>query len=267
MMTRAVAQRGQAVIELVILSAALIAMLALAMLIGVVGDAGIRTSAGARFAAFDCDARPGHCRESSVPVESKVRSAVFYSDRDEIYPQTEPNWQLFRSLRDQERIIRKPQDLTLGVDLPRVDGADKGLFEKLFSVFRGLALKAGPSIFGLSSPDQLTRSTVRAKLWGGEPAAVMGAAMPSLETSSRVAMISDGWAAIDRKHFGQRVREGESPLSLLGFATEGLYLPGKDLLMPVFDAVGLEANTRAFRDAFHNVSHDQPYGNSQNSRP
>jgi hypothetical protein len=260
-------QRGQSLLELVVLSGALAALLALAMLIGVVGDAALRTSAGARFAAFDCDARPGHCRDESSAVESKVRSAVFYSDRDEISPKGTPSWQTFRSLGRHESVIQKPQDLTLGIDLPRIEGADKNLLDKLFSAFRGLAIKAGPAIFGLSSPDQLTRSTVRAKLWGAQPAEIIGTAMPRLETMSRVAMISDGWAAIDRRNFGQRVREGESPLALLGFATEGLYLPGKDLLMPVFDAIGLESNTAAFREAFHNVNHDQPYGNSRVTLP
>ena len=254
--------RGQSLVELVVMLGTFSALLAMTMMIGVVGDQSIRASGAARLAAFDCDLRPGYCRTDATDTENKVRASLFSSDQREVLTSDVPAMREYSALRSNRQVIEKFKDVRLGVDLPRVDGADKNLLAKLATAFRSLSLKAGPAIFGLPSPDQLTRSTVTAVLWDshGNDRALP---IPRLQMQNRVALISDSWSANDRNDFVTRSRNGESPLALLGNAIDLLYMPGKDLLMPVTDFVGLESNTRSFRDSYHRVDYDLPYANSR----
>ena len=250
--------RGQSLLELVLLLLIMSAFLMMLLFIGNIGIAGLKTSQAARFSAFDCDNRPGFCRGlSSNPVQ-KIRSAVFYSDQKEVFPFDSPSWKAVDSLGAQRAVMHRPEDVSLSLDLPRVDGADKGLLSRLSDLFRSLSMKAGPAIFGLPTPDHLARSTVSTVLWDA-PIQSASRLVPRLTISSRVALISDSWAAADQSEFFKRVREGETPSALAAQAIEGLYIPGKDLLMPVFSGVGLERSTAEFRSRFHSVDHEIAY--------
>ena len=213
------------------------------LVVGFVGDSGIRTSLAARIAAFDCDIRPGFCRQESFEPQRRMRESY-----------------LLGKFRD---YLQTPEDVALLVDLPRVDGADKNLIGKLANALRGFSLKAGPLIFGLPAPDQLTRSKVQTVLWKSGASLPSGIAMPPIHQTSRLAIISDSWSADTGSHFVARVRAGEHPLGLLSSAASAAYFPAKDLLMPVMDAVGLESNTQAFRGSFHNINPDIAYSNSR----
>jgi hypothetical protein len=237
------ASRGQSMVELVILLSALSLFMTAVVLLGSVGDSGVRTSLAARLAAFDCDTRPGFCRGDAQETQQQMQ-----------------NGYLSGKFRDH---LQKPSDITLTIDMPRVDGADKSLLSKLADAFRGFGLKAGPLIFGLPSPDQLTRSTVETVLWRSNAQLSSGIQMPPLRQVSKVAMISDSWSADGAQQFLSRVRTGEHPAQLLTSAASIAYFPAKDLLMPVMDAVGLESNTQAFRGAFHDVNTDAPYSNAR----
>ena len=230
-------------IELVVLSGVLSLLLTVIVVLGFVGDSGIRTSLAARTAAFDCDIQPGFCRANALESERHMRNSY-----------------LLGRFRD---YLESPEDIRLSVDLPRVDGADKNLLGKLVDAFRGFSLKAGPLIFGLPAPDQLTRSTVQTILWRSETPLPSKLAIPSLRQTSRLALISDAWSANTRSHFNERVREGEHPFALLNSTAAMAYAPAKDVLMPLMDAVGLESNTQAFRGAFHRVDPDVSYSNSR----
>lgn len=256
------APRGQSLVELVAMLGIFSALLAMTMLIGVVGDQSIRASGAARLAAFDCDLRPGFCRVDATDTQTKVRTLFFSSDLREVLTKDAPEMREFSALRSNRQVIEKFKDVRLGVDLPRVDGADKNLLDKLATAFRSLSLKAGPGIFGLPSPDQLTRSTVTTVLWDSH-GSDRALSIPRLQMQNRVALISDSWSASDRNDFVTRSRNGESPLALLGNVIDWFYMPGKDLLMPVTDFVGLESNTRSFRDGYHRVDYDLPYANSR----
>jgi hypothetical protein len=234
---------GQSLIELIILLGVMSLLLTTVVLVGFIGDSGIRTSLAARVAAFDCDRQPGFCRDGSLEPERRVRENY-----------------LLGKFRD---YVQVPEDVGLSVDLPRVDGADKNLLGKLADALRGFSLKAGPLIFGLPSPDQLTRSTVQTVVWRSEARLPSQVRMPTIRQTSRLALISDSWSAGTSQHFAARVKAGEHPSGLLSGAASIAYFPAKDLLMPVMDAVGLEANTRAFRNAFHNTDPDVPYSNSR----
>lgn len=250
---------GQSLIELIILLALLSAMLLAVMVIGTVGLAGIKTSQAARFSAFDCDNHPRFCRDTGISPSQKIKSAIFYSDRREVFPSDSPEWKPVKSLGRHQQVLQGDRAVSVTLDLPKVDGADKSLWARLSDLFRGLSLKAGPAIFGLPTPDHLSRSTVRATLWDTSGGLPEGISVPRVELSSRVALVSDSWAASDRSDFFSRVKEGETPLSMASQAIEGLYLPGKDLLMPVLDMLGLETNTQAFRAGFHRADHDIAY--------
>ena len=240
---RACPPKGQSLVELVILLGVMSVLISSVVLVGFVGDSGIRTSLAARIAAFDCDSRPGFCRQESFEAERRMRESY-----------------LLGKFRD---YLQVPEDVGLLVDLPRVDGADKNLIGKLANALRGFSLKAGPLIFGLPAPDQLTRSKVQTVLWKSDASLPSGIAMPSIHQTSRLALISDPWSADTGSHFVARVRAGEHPLGLLSSAASAAYFPAKDLLMPVMDAVGLESNTQAFRGSFHNINPDIAYSNSR----
>jgi hypothetical protein len=262
---------GQALIETVVVLGMVATLLAGLMIIAYVGDSGLKNSQATRMASFDCDVRPGHCRTGSQISQTRIQTFVFGKSDSEI--QSVPvasNDTIkppeFRSLGRDRRAIESADALRLAVDAPRVDGAEQGLLLKLSDAFRSFTMKAGPSLFGLPSPDQLTRSTVSLDLWGSrrmENVSSGESPITLVRLQSRLAMISDSWAAADRQQFHRRVRDGESPLKVLDVGVSALYLPGKDALMPVMDAIGLEADTRPFRQAFQNVSHDTPYGNSR----
>jgi hypothetical protein len=256
------APRGQAVVELAIVVALFSSLLFAVMAIGIVGEYAIAAAHGARFSAFDCDSRPTNCGQSSLMSESKLRSTVILSAQREVLPDDAVDVKRWRSLQDQQHPVTNADHIRLEIDRPKVDGADKNLLEKLSSTFRSFSLKAGPAIFDLENPDHLVRSTVRVTLW---PSSTQNSrvVLPSLALSSRVALVSDAWTAVDRSDLTTRIRRGESPSSLLDGAMNALYFPTKDLLMPVFDVVGLERGTDEFRGRFHNVDHDLPFANSR----
>lgn len=237
------AAKGQSMIELVIVLAVMSLFMSMLVLLGFIGDSGIRTSLSARIAAFDCDSRPGFCRGDAQQSEQSMRDGYLQGN--------------FRNY------LQKPDDIRLSVDLPKVDGSDKSLLARLADAFRAFGLNAGPLIFGLPSPDQLTRSTVEAVLWRADTRLPSGIEMPLMRQTSRVAMISDSWSADSALQFLARVKAGEHPGQLLSNAAALAYFPAKDLLMPVMDAVGLEANTHSFRGAFHNINPDTPYANTR----
>lgn len=257
------APRGQALIELAVVLLIFSSLLAAILVIGVAGDHVIKTSQGARFSAFDCDVRPDHCRQSFRQAESKLRSAVVFSDRREVLANDGAVLKDWETLGKSRRVIADLDDVRLDIDLPKVDGADKNLLQKLASAFRSFTLKAGPAIFDLANPDHLVRSTVNITLWSASTDGFFETVAPRIRASSRVALISDAWAAVDKADFLRRIRQGETPSTLLDDGLKALYFPTKDLLMPLFDLVGLESNTRSFRDGFHEVDHDRPFANSR----
>ena len=260
---RSSAPGGQALIEMAVVLMIFAGMVTTLLLVGVVGDFAIRTSHGARFSAFDCDVRPDHCRQSFRQSESKLRSALIFSDKREVLPNDSSSARDWRTLGAHRRVIAEPRDARLDIDLPRVDGADKNLLEKLAATFRSFTLKAGPAIFDLSNPDHLVRSTVNITLWSSLSEDRSHAAASKLQMSSRVALVSDAWAAVDNADFTRRVQQGETPSTLMDSALNAFYFPTKDLLMPLFDLVGLESNTQSFRDQFHEIDPDRPFGNSR----
>ncbi len=263
MRSRLHAPEGQAVIELAVVLMVFATLLAAILAVGVVGNFAIKASQGARFAAFDCDVRPDHCRQSFRQAESKLRSAVVLSDKREVLPDDQTAPREWQTLGRQRRVVSDLKDVRLDVDLPRVDGADKNLLEKLAGTFRSFSLKAGPAIFGLANPDHLIRSTVNVSLWSAANDRGLQTGASLVRNSSRVAMVSDTWAGVDSADISARIHQGETPSNLMDGAIQALYFPAKDLLMPLFDLVGLERNTRSFRDQFHNVDHDRPFSNSR----
>jgi len=257
------APQGQALIEMVFLLAVLTLLGVAISVIGVLGTVSTKVAHSARVAAFDCDMRPGYCTAQAPTIENNLRARMLSSDRREILAGDHPPLIRFSSLHENAGLFEKTDDIRLVVDLPPVDGADKNLFLKLADAFRGLTMKAGPALFDLSSPDQLTRTTVSATLWRSRGQGFKANQLPSLEFKSRLALISDSWAADDRRMFYSRTALGENPSQFAESVANSFYMPGKDLLMPTFDFIGLDHNTRTFRDGFHQPNHDEAYKNTR----
>lgn len=266
---------GQSLIELLLVLGVLSGMLVMTMVVGVIGDTGIRTSMAARLAAFECDVRPGACSASAAASAAHARSVVLHDDRGDVLaaeagatlPDSPRRGRVIRTLHRDQHVIEHDSDVHLSIDLPRVDGADTNLLAKLSDIFRRFGMGSGPALFGLPSPDQLTRSTVHTTMWSSRAPAVTPMGLPKISMSSRVAMISDSWAASDRPEFFSRVDHGKTPSSIVAGSVEAFYIPAKDLLMPVMDAVGLESGTSAFRSSFHRPDHDQVFSDTRRRLP
>lgn len=257
------APTGQGLIEMAILLVVFGALLSAIGIIGAVGQAALGTSLAARFAAFECDVRPDYCRQAWGATQQRIRQDLL-----KVVGSAESTESAVRrSLSENSRLIERSSDIRLAVDLPRVDGADRNLLEKLTDAFRSFSLKAGPALFSLSSPDQLTRSTVSADLWGSGSWVKDSRLMPSVQLTSRLALISDTWSASSAMQFDHRVRLGQTPSRLADTAISALYIPSKDILMPTLDVVGLESGTEAFRNHFHRPDLDQPYGSTRIRQP
>ncbi len=257
------APTGQGLVEMAILLVVFGALLSAIGIIGAVGQAALGTSLAARFAAFECDVRPDYCRQTWGATQQRIRQDLL-----KVVGSAESTESAVRrSLSENSRLIERSSDIRLAVDLPRVDGADRNLLEKLADAFRSFSLKAGPALFSLSSPDQLTRSTVSADLWGSGSWVKDSRLMPSIQLSSRLALISDTWSASSAMQFDHRVRLGQTPSRLADTAISALYIPSKDILMPTLDVVGLESGTEAFRNRFHRPDLDQPYGSTRIRQP
>lgn len=255
--------RGQGLIEMMIVLIAFGTLLTAIGLIGVVGQAGLSTTLAARLAAFECDSRPDFCRQVWGSAQQRVQRELLTTLGSG--PQEDAASR--QSLGDNRRLVDRPSDIRLSIDLPRVDGADKNLFEKLADAFRSFTLKAGPALFSLASPDQLTRSTVSTDLWGSRSRHVSGALMPHLQLTSRLALISDSWAASSGPEFYRRVRLGQTPYRIADAALSAFYIPAKDILMPALDLVGLESGTGSFRSHFHDPYLDMPYAITRVRQP
>ena len=256
-------QAGQSLIEMVVMLVILGLLLLAVVWVGVAGTVSTQVAHSARMAAFDCDMRPGYCRSQSRVPAANIAPRLFSSSRRELFATDPPDLIRFSSMGADGKIFERPEDISLVVDLPKVDGADKGILSKLADAFRSFSLKAGPALFDLPTPDQLTRTTVTASLWKSRGYQLSAQGLPRLDFQSRIALISDGWSAVDTPDFYQRVRKGESPNQLSAEVSNYFYVPAKDLLMPALDLVGLESNTKAFRDAFHQIDHDVPYANTR----
>lgn len=261
--TRSAAPHGQGLIEMIIMLIVFGALFSAIGLIGVVGQAGLSTTLAARLAAFECDSRPDYCRQVWGSTQQRVRKELLTtlgSERREDVARRQ-------SLGDNRHLIEQSSDIRLSVDLPRVDGADRNLLEKLADAFRSFTLKAGPALFSLPTPDQLTRSTVSADLWSSRLSDDGSLLMPKVQLTSRLALISDSWSASSAQEFYQRVRLGQTPSRIADTALSALYIPAKDILMPALDLVGLESGTDSFRSQFHNPQLDLPYGATRVRHP
>jgi hypothetical protein len=257
------APQGQALIEMMLVIGVIGLLAVLISWIGVLGSVSNQVAHSARSAVFDCDMQPGYCVTTSHVQQLNLRTRLFSSDRREVLSQDQPSFRNYQSLHKAGTIFEKHEDVRLLIDLPKVDGADKNLLAKLSDTFRSLSMKSGPAIFGLPTPDQLTRSTVRASLWGGKVQKSSALHLPEIQFQSRIALISDSWSAMDAQHFYRRVQEGEDPSQFADAAVSYFYAPAKDLLMPALDLVGLESNTKSFRDRFHRIDHSIAFPNTQ----
>jgi hypothetical protein len=130
--------------------------------------------------------------------------------------------------------------------------------QRLGTVFRDFGQRAGPALFDLPSPNHLIRSSVTTTLWATPHPTPSRSWVPRIDVRARLALVSDSWAALDTAQFTARVQEGSSPSDLLRQGVVAMYLPAKDVLMPVMEVLGLDAGTSSFREAFHQVATDIP---------
>jgi len=250
--------RGQGLLELAVAVAVLLAVLTALTAVGIVGDVSMRTMAATRYAAFDCDGRPGHCLRDAVQPQQRVRAQIL-GDADQP-ALVRPRLRLpeYAGSYRLEGALRSESAIRLSTDIARVDGSDQSLMQRLGTVFRDFGQRAGPALFDLPSPNHLIRSSVTTTLWATPHPTPSRSWVPRIDVRARLALVSDSWAALDTAQFTARVQEGSSPSDLLRQGVVAMYLPAKDVLMPVMEVLGLDAGTSSFREAFHQVATDIP---------
>jgi hypothetical protein len=254
---------GQGLLELAVAIAVLMAVLTALMAVGMVGDVSLRTSAASRYAAFDCESRPHRCLSDLSAIRQIARAQVVGNTREPVLARPEVTLPNHRGVHQLAGALRSESDIQLSVDLTRVDGVEANLLHRLSEIFRVYGRKAGPGLFDLPTPDHFIRSAVSTRLWASQDPQAFNRLMPRIELNSRLALVNDSWAATDITDFQTRVTEGSSPSDLLRQTRSVMYLPAKDVLMPLLDQLGLESGSDSFRAAFNRVDVDTPLAPSR----
>jgi hypothetical protein len=254
---------GQGLLELAVAIAVLMAVLTALMAVGMVGDASLRTSAASRYAAFDCESRPHRCMSDLSSVRQIARAQVAGNPGEPVLARPVVTLPNHRGVHQLAGALKSESDIQLSVDLARVDGVEANLMQRLGAIFRDYGRKAGPGLFDLPTPDHFVRSSVSTRLWASRDSHVFSRWMPRIELNSRVALVNDSWAAGDVTEFQVRVTEGSSPSDVLRHTRSVMYLPAKEVLMPLLDQLGLESGTDSFRTAFDRIDVDTPLPSSR----
>lgn len=249
-------QSGQALVETVIVGVALTTMAVLVPLLGRYQDINRQNIAAARYAAFECTARPG-CAGDSAGFDPKVADEVrrrFFSGRFGIYTADRlpddvasgprnPFWHD----RSGKILLEKYSDVS--VETASVSFHPAGAFGQLGAVLGGV-INVGPQLFGLHPSHGLVSATVRARIAPSQSATDFSSQLDSLPLtfSHHTAILTDSWSANGPAGVLNRIR---SPVrGGIWSAFDVAYLPAQGELL-LLEAFGMEPRARQFTKFGH----------------
>ena len=237
-LTSARSQQGQALVEAVVLAAAMVPLLLAVPLIAKYQDIRHAAIAASRTAAFECSVRPEACGDSQVraTVVADLRRRHFARhDRDLLSaddiaddaPLSERN--RFWVDRHGASLLARASDVELELDVGNSDaagrawlraGADAGADPAGDAAADAISSQAGPAAFGLEIGHGMSTARVQAGVslnrtlaqWLQKPEGM------NLTLSGKTAVMVDSWNASSGK--------GTDPRSLESRVEQGRRLPG-----------------------------------------
>ena len=236
-MARRGGQRGQSLVEAVVLAAALVPLLLAIPLLAKYQDLRHAVIAASRSAAFECSVRPDECaggtQAGQATLADDLRRRHFARHDHDLLsndaladdPPAEQGNRFWVDRRG-ERLLAAPADVALGIDASGLDAA-RGAWSRgagagpagAASRF-GMAFAAAPGVFGLELEDGLVAASVRAHVsldrtladWLDKPQGM------ALALTGRTAVLVDAWNASSAK--------GDEATSFQSRLERGWRLPG-----------------------------------------
>ena len=222
-------QRGQALVEVVVLAAALVPLFLAIPLIAKYQDLRHAAIAASRSAAFECSVRPEECVAGESAVQARLADALrrrhfARHDRDllsiDASGDDPPSWERNRFWVDRRGapLLAAAADVSGSVQAGELDAArnawGRGAGTLVAGGGFGLAA-AGPAVFGLELDQGLVTAGVRARVsldrtlanWLEKPEGI------ALGLSGRTAVLVDSWNAssgrgTEARSFQSRLQRG-----------------------------------------------------------
>jgi hypothetical protein len=266
-------QKGQSLIETLVVSLALVPLLFLGIYIGKLADIQIANGAAARKLAFDCVQRREDCKDIGAHtdlVDASRRQFMTAPGReilsldglqDEATTETtNPLW----TTRTGSPLLEKFSDVSAQVTTNTLNAPGSHVSSngqsKVSNAAEHLSNIAGPGRFGFDLYGGFITARVQTKLSQNAPSVETGARLDPfpLTMQRHVAILSDEWNASGTSNgradsVKQRVDKGQQ-LYLIGPIAEAalaVSYSGTRAGMAIMDAISIEKNTRLFR--WHDV--------------
>lgn len=208
-------QNGQALVETLVVSVALIAMAVLGALLGRYQDIKRQTIAASRNVAFECTVRL-ECANDPASFDRKTSDEVrrrFFSGRAEIYTAerlpddvaTAPRNPLWHD-RTGKPLLEKYSDVS--VETSSVAFKPAGAFGQVGSIL-GSVVNVGPELFGLHPSRGLMSATVRTRVSPDQRARDFSTQLDSLALTftNHTAILTDSWPASGPSAVLDRIRK------------------------------------------------------------
>lgn len=141
--------------------------------------------------------------------------------------------------------------LVVSFDSPVASISGQSALGKIQLSSMGYLMEVGGDLFGLPDARRLRRVRIERQLetqWG------------QILQSERLASLADTWTAQAREQAQSRIDRGSRPAELIEEAVRLGQAPAVDLLLPTFEAVGLESGAARFRADFKRGDWMRPFG-------
>jgi hypothetical protein len=257
--------KGQALVEVILVSGLLVVLFALAALLSKISDIRWQTSLASRTLAFDCATLAQRC--TNLPANASVvddlrrrhfgdpRRPVMSNDALDAAP-SGADLRAFWQDRKAAPLIASMSDVGATVNGVNFD-AWSGALGRSGGAAVGQVMQAGPSRFGLNLNEGLIRGRVQADIAAGGPSDFRSQLdRLALNVVGQTAILGDSWTAsgpgdrpdlptIAETSVANRVNKGKDIPVISAFVR----LANKPLIafMQVVDFLGLEPNGREFK--------------------
>ncbi|NBT74644.1 MAG: hypothetical protein EBQ76_03945 [Betaproteobacteria bacterium] len=218
---------GQACVELIVLSVALVLLLAVARAIVGIAHQSLASVEAARFDLDRCRILVSECptyqRSSQYSAYSEAKSMPLKFDQDPAVRSSPVN------------------SFVVSGDSPSADVSGKGVLDKVGLSLGGFLQGTAEDLFRLPGARQLLRVSAKGSTapWGFSP------------QQTRLAVMGETWGSSGLSEASNRVAHGSEPSPSVALAVSSAQAVGKDVLLPVFEGIGLESGSSTFRHSFH----------------
>lgn len=143
----------------------------------------------------------------------------------------------------------------ISIDRPVDDVGGQRPLDRLGDVLRGATQRAADQLFELPDPRSLVRVSVAEDFhW---------ASAGRIATHRSLAMHTEDWATQNQGLAQLRVASGAEPSEAMRALISVVHAPATQVLMPLFESIGLERGSRPFSRGFHRLDWMRPFPGTQ----